>query len=201
MGADTASLDDDDPDGRFWADCQSFVRRCSLCHPCVYWVASLILLFERDVGGKQKSGEERQSVVERLLSPHDRAHKHGARRCRGFRRLDFRVGSADALVRHVREGAFPGARASSLSQLFRWRKKLCRIEEPRSDTATLVPVIVSEAASPVSPVQLEAPTISHPRRKRSDVTIKLVRGRWVRVDSDIDTDALGRIRDCVLGLR
>ena len=38
-------------------------------------------------------------------------------------------------------------------------------------------------------------------RKRSDVTIELGRGRRVRVDSDIDTEALGRILDCVLGLR
>lgn len=32
------------------------------------------------------------------------------------------------------------ARAAGIhvSQLFRWRKELCRIEEPRSDTATLV---------------------------------------------------------------
>lgn len=95
------------------------------------------------------------------------------------------------------------ARAAGIhvSQLFRWRKELCRIEEPRSDTAALVPVIVSEAASTVSPAQPEPRTTFHPRRKRSDVTIKLDRGRRVRVDSDIDTEALGRILDCVLGLR
>ncbi len=95
------------------------------------------------------------------------------------------------------------ARAAGIhvSQLFRWRKELCRIERPRSDTTTLVPVIVSETAPAVSPVQPEPPTTSHPRRKRSDVTIELGRGRRVRVDSDIDTDALGRILDCVLGLR
>ncbi|MFS2041970.1 IS66-like element accessory protein TnpA [Agrobacterium tumefaciens] len=95
------------------------------------------------------------------------------------------------------------ARAAGIhvSQLFRWRKELCRIEEPRSDTAALVPVIVSEAASTVSPAQPEPPTKFHPRRKRSDVTIELGRGRRVRVESDIDTDALGRILDCVLGLR
>ena len=95
------------------------------------------------------------------------------------------------------------ARAAGIhvSQLFRWRKELCRIEEPRSDTAALVPVIVSEAASTGSPAQPEPPTKFHPRRKRSDVTIELGRGRRVRVDSDIDTEALGRILDCVLGLR
>ena len=96
------------------------------------------------------------------------------------------------------------ARAAGIhvSQLFRWRKELCRIEEPKTETATtLVPVIVSETAPAVSPVQPEPPTTSHARRKRSDVTIELGRGRRVRVDSDIDTDALGGILDCVWGLR
>ena len=96
------------------------------------------------------------------------------------------------------------ARAAGIhvSQLFRWRKELCRIEELKTETATtLVPVIVSETAPAVSPVQTEPPTTSHPRRKRSDVTIELGRGRRVRVVSDIDTEALGRILDCVLGRR
>jgi transposase len=87
-----------------------------------------------------------------------------------------------------------------VSQLFRWRKELCRIEEPaKRATTTLVPVIVSDAAPSAQPAATEPamPT----RRKRSDVTIELGRGRRVRVDSDIDTEALGRILDCVLGLR
>lgn len=87
-----------------------------------------------------------------------------------------------------------------VSQLFRWRKELCQIEEPRPETAsTLVPVIVSEAAPAVQPAGPETPV--PPRRKRSDVVIDLGRGRRVRVDSDIDTEALGRILDCVLGRR
>ncbi|WP_041678993.1 IS66-like element accessory protein TnpA [Rhizobium etli] len=96
------------------------------------------------------------------------------------------------------------ARAAGIhvSQLFRWRKELCQIEEPRIEAAnTLVPVIVSDAA-PTAPVATsEAPVPSQPRRKRSDVMIELGRGRRVRVDSDIDTEALGRILDCVLGRR
>jgi transposase len=89
-----------------------------------------------------------------------------------------------------------------VSQLFRWRKELCRIEEPLMQvSSTWVPVIVSEAATAAQPVVSEAPTSSHPRRKRSDVMIELGRGRRVRVDSDIDTEALGRILDCVLGRR
>jgi len=96
------------------------------------------------------------------------------------------------------------ARAAGIhvSQLFRWRKELCQIEEPRPVTAsTLVPVIVSEAAPTAPPLATEAPAPSHPRRKRSDVTIELARGRRVRVDSKIDTEVLGRILDCVLGRR
>lgn len=89
-----------------------------------------------------------------------------------------------------------------VSQLFRWRKELCRLEEPSLQVAnTLVPVIVSEAAPAAQPAALEAPAPSQSRRKRSDVTIELGRGRRVRVDSDIDTEALGRILDCVLGRR
>jgi transposase len=45
------------------------------------------------------------------------------------------------------------ARAAGIhvSQLFRWRKELCQMEEPRPETAgTLVPVIVAEAA-PTAP--------------------------------------------------
>ena len=96
------------------------------------------------------------------------------------------------------------ARAAGIhvSQLFRWRKELCRIEEPSLQVAnTLVPVIVSEAAPAAQPAALEAPIPLQPRRKRSDVTIELGRGRRVRVDSDIDTEVLGRILDCVLGRR
>ncbi len=96
------------------------------------------------------------------------------------------------------------ARAAGIhvSQLFRWRKELCRIEEPSLQVVnTLVPVIVSEAAPADQPAALEAPIPSQPRRKRSDVTIELGRGRRVRVDSHIDTEVLGRILDCVLGRR
>ncbi len=96
------------------------------------------------------------------------------------------------------------ARAAGIhvSQLFRWRKELCRIEEPSLQVAnTLVPVIVSEVAPAAQPAALEAPAPLQSRRKRSDVTIDLGRGRRVRVDSDIDTEALGRILDCVMGRR
>ena len=96
------------------------------------------------------------------------------------------------------------ARAAGIhvSQLFRWRKELCRIDEPSTQLqSALVPVIVSEAASVASPIPSEPLAPSSSRRKRSDVMIELGRGRRVRVDSDIDTEALGRILDVVLGRR
>ncbi len=66
------------------------------------------------------------------------------------------------------------ARAAGLhvSQSFRWRKEVRRIDDPRTETGTvLVPVIVSEAISSVSPIHPESPPPPHPRRKRSNVTI------------------------------
>ena len=54
------------------------------------------------------------------------------------------------------------ARAAGIhvSQLFRWRKELCRIEEPSMQvSSTLVPVIVSEAAPTAQP-SAAAPTAS-----------------------------------------
>jgi len=96
------------------------------------------------------------------------------------------------------------ARAAGIhvSQLFRWRKELCRVEKKSNETATaLVPVIVVDTVPAVPTVQPEPPATTHSRRKRSDVTIELGRGLRVRVDSDIDTEALGRILDAVLGRR
>ncbi|WCK16337.1 transposase [Agrobacterium tumefaciens] len=75
-----------------------------------------------------------------------------------------------------------------VSQLFRWRKELCQIEEPRLESAgTLTPVIVSEAATAIQPTATETLAPPQPRGKRSDVMIELGRGRRVRVDSGIDT--------------
>ncbi len=110
-------------------------------------------------------------------------------RCRRWSREDKERLVAACFEPDAVISEFACAAGIHVSQLLRWRKELCRIGEPRSDTAALVPVIVSEAASTVSLAQPGPPTKFHPRRKRSDVTIELGRGR--RVDSDIDTEALG----------
>ena len=92
----------------------------------------------------------------------------------------------------------PGVRVSEIarsagihvSQLFRWRKELCQISAPSAPQ--LVPVEVVEAL-PAPAVPSEPPAVSRPRKKASIVTIELGGGRRLRVESDIDTEALGRI--------
>ncbi|RJG40624.1 transposase [Mesorhizobium sp. DCY119] len=76
-----------------------------------------------------------------------------------------------------------------VSQLFRWRKELCQISAPL--VPQLVPVEVAEAL----PASAEPPPVSRPRRKASMVTIELGGGRRLRVESDVDIEALGRILD------
>lgn len=91
----------------------------------------------------------------------------------------------------------PGVSASEVarstgihvSQLFRWRKQLCeRIAPP-----VLVPVsVVSEAPTPTAAVKA--------RRRSGVIEIGLSGGRRVRVDRDVDIEALRRVLD-VLGER
>lgn len=71
-----------------------------------------------------------------------------------------------------------------MGQLFRWRKELCQISAP------FVPQLV-----PVEVVEAQPAPISRPRKKSSMVTIELGGARRLRIESDIDTEALGRILD------
>lgn len=78
-----------------------------------------------------------------------------------------------------------------VSQLFRWRKELCQV--PAAPVQQLVPVQVVEAL-PAPRLPVSSPT-TRPRKKTSMVTIELGGGRRIRVESDVDTEALGRILD------
>ena len=78
-----------------------------------------------------------------------------------------------------------------VSQLFRWRKELCQV--PAAPVQQLVPVQVVEAL-PAPRLPVSSPT-TRPRKKTSIVTIELGGGRRIRVESDVDTEALGRILD------
>ena len=81
------------------------------------------------------------------------------------------------------------------SQLFRWRKELCRRSEP--GVSHLVPVKIAPTPG-VSEKTAQLPSAAPPRR--GVMEIELGGGRCVRVDRDVDTEALGRVLD-VLGSR
>jgi transposase len=103
----------------------------------------------------------------------------------------------------------PGVTASEVarsagihvSQLFRWRKELCRRVEPAALQLLPVEIVPATVSSPPS---MDSPTSSatpvRRRRKCGIIEIELGGGRRVRVDRDVDTEALRRVLD-VLGLR
>jgi transposase len=76
------------------------------------------------------------------------------------------------------------------SQLFRWRKKLCQRTE-------LVPVKVAATAG-VSEKTVQLPLVAPSRNGM--IEIELAGGCLVRVDGDVDAEALRRVLD-VLGSR
>lgn len=94
----------------------------------------------------------------------------------------------------------PGVSASAVarsagiyvSQLFRWRKDLC--DRVDAGSLRLVPV-------EIVPAVVEKPTASTPpgrrRRKRGIIEIELGGGRRVRVDRDVDAEALRRVLDAL----
>jgi transposase len=82
------------------------------------------------------------------------------------------------------------------SQLFRWRKELCRRLEP--GMPQLVPVKIASAPAVSEKTAELLPSASLPRRGM--IEIDLGGGRCVRVDRDVDPEALGRVLD-VLGSR
>ncbi len=81
-----------------------------------------------------------------------------------------------------------------VSQLFRWRKDLC--ERVDAGPSQLVPVEIVPAA--VVPA-VEAPSASPGgrRRKSGIIEIELGGGRRVRVDRDVDIEALRRVLDAL----
>lgn len=84
------------------------------------------------------------------------------------------------------------ARSAGLhvSQLFRWRKQLCERVEPSP------PALIPVAVVPDTPVPAEtAPARS--RRRAGVIEIGLSGGRRVRVDRDVDAEALRRVLDAL----
>jgi transposase len=92
----------------------------------------------------------------------------------------------------------PGVSASEVarsagihvSQLFRWRKQLCERTVPPAPA--LIPVaVVSDEPAPTE----TAPVRS--RRRTGLIEIGLSGGRRVRVDRDVDAEALRRVLDAL----
>ena len=80
------------------------------------------------------------------------------------------------------------------SQLFRWRKQLCDRAAPPA------PALIPVAVVPDVLVAADAAAPARPRRRAGVIEIGLSGGRRVRVDRDVDAEALRRVLD-VLGER
>jgi transposase len=82
-----------------------------------------------------------------------------------------------------------------VSQLFRWRKELCERDE--ASVGPLVPVEI--VPPPVEADQVPSVTGTGRRRKgQSLIEIQLEGGARVRVDRDVDADALRRVLDALV---
>jgi transposase len=88
------------------------------------------------------------------------------------------------------------ARAAGLhvSQLFRWRKELCKRSE-----ASVAPLVPVEIIPSLRAREAEEPSSPARRRKNEGIIeIELVGGHRVRVDCDVDGDALRRVLDALV---
>lgn len=83
-----------------------------------------------------------------------------------------------------------------VSQLFRWRKDLC--DRVDAGSSQLVPVEIVPAVAPPA-IEAPAPSASPGRRRRKSgiIEIELGGGRRVRVDRDVDAEALRRVLEAL----
>ena len=112
--------------------------------------------------------------------------------------------SRDEKERLVAASFEPGVTASEVaraagihvSQLFRWRKELC--DQVDAGTTQLVPVEIVPAAAPsaVEALPTSAPA-GRRHRKSGIIEIELGGGRRVRVDRDVDAQALRRVLEAL----
>lgn len=89
------------------------------------------------------------------------------------------------------------ARAAGIhvSQLFRWRKELCKLSE--ASVAPLMPVAIVPPPPQMDELSL-TPTPARRRRSQGIIEIELGDGHRVRVDCDVDGDALRRVLDALV---
>ena len=86
-----------------------------------------------------------------------------------------------------------------VSQLFRWRKELCQPASPAPEGAALVPVEVVLVTPAADPVGISRPGRTRVRRQVGTIEIDLANGARLRVDRDVDADALRRVLDVLAG--
>ncbi|MFK4719261.1 transposase [Bradyrhizobium niftali] len=112
--------------------------------------------------------------------------------------------SQDEKERLVAASLEPGANVSEVarvaglhvSQLFRWRKELCKHAE-----ASIAPFVPVEIGPSVPRREVaEAPLTTAVRRRKSQgiIEIDLGTGHRIRVDGDVDGDALRRVLDALV---
>ena len=114
--------------------------------------------------------------------------------------------SQDEKERLVAASLEPGATVSEVarmaglhvSQLFRWRKELCKHDD--TSIAPLVPVEIGPSVPPREVAEAPLPTTAAVRRRKSQgiIEIDLGSGHRIRVDGDVDGDALRRVLDALV---
>ena len=111
--------------------------------------------------------------------------------------------SQDEKERLVAASLEPGANVSEVarlaglhvSQLFRWRKELCKNGE-----ASVAPFVPVEIGPSMPPREVAEVPLAPARRRKSQgiIEIDLGSGHRIRVDGDVDGDALRRVLDALV---
>lgn len=105
----------------------------------------------------------------------------------------------DEKARIVEETLAPGVKVSEVARrndvaasvLFTWRRK-ARI--PSTAVAPFIPIGIVEEPT-AAPAALPVPSVRPKRGARGVIEIDLGSGRRVKVDADVDADALSRVLD------
>ncbi len=117
--------------------------------------------------------------------------------------------SRDEKARIVEETLTPGAVVSEIARrhgvaqslLFTWRRLARAAAQPRErDSSILLPVEIDAPSPPPEAARLSRPGPNGRRPKPGIIEIELGSGKRVRVDSDVDAEALRRVLS-VLGER
>lgn len=122
----------------------------------------------------------------------------GARRRRWSADEKARI-VAETLVPGVTMAEVAGKHAIAASLLFSWRREASAKEHDAAAVGALVPVHVAAPCPTTvmqSAVAAEPPHRVRPTTKKTGlIEIDLGGGKRVRVDADVDADALGRVLD------